>query len=884
MVASPLTLAGTPSAAVFGNAYSFALTSITSGGTPPYRYTLTSGALPTGMALAQSGVISASAAGDPTSTATIQVTDSVGWTASADVTITVAPRTATATLTTPATVRSGAAIAGTLATNLVSPTWTFSQTPATPSLSLAGSGASFSGTAPTVAALTNYSSVVATATSGGHSVTSAPLSLSVAPPLTIASGPSGTLSGAVNTVFSAALNVSGMAGTPSYVLLQNGTPFTGIATACPGLSFSGGQISGTPTGICSIANLSIVATDDYDGASVASFSFAISIGNAMSPPSGSFTSAAIQGASYSSGPLTVSGDHGTITWSLATGTLPPGLVLDPESGIVSGVPTGAGQYDFAVKVTDGNGASAASGTKTIKIGATPGLVGSYPNTATQFASYAGSALTISPSGNNSGGTLPYTWDYAGGGQLPPGLTVNPSSGVLSGSPTQSGTFSFYVRLTDANGVIGPVSPLQTISVTAADATASLAGNKSVYRVGNVIAGSLTTNLVSSEWSFDITSTPSGASLALTPSGPATNSTFTGTAPSVLQPTSFTVAAKATTAGGSKSATALNIAVKPAVAISGGPSGTASGSNSANYTSPAVSLNNLIGTAAYGLRQSGTSYNTLATACPGLSFSGTTGLISGLPSANCNVPNLTIVGFDSYDNSSASTSAFTLSMAVVLPVSVTATTSSFANVVNGGSFSTSAMTVGGGTGNFVSATVNSATVRGLTATVSGSTVTVSGTPVVQGDSASYTVTVTDAAGPIGTSGTVSMTFQSSPLVTSGGSYPTACYVGETTMGVPASGTASACATGVFNVAQTLGFTTYMQLDYPRTQRLVYTAGCQGSCTPTTTVVRAWWWDGAAWQPYSNTGIREAPIGSQRWTNKVLLQTVSGTITSRYFYGY
>jgi hypothetical protein len=876
------------SAATQYASYSSAPLTHATGGTEPYTWSVNSGALPSGIVLDPStGGLSGVPITSGTFNFAVVLTDANGIAgpASAGQTITVAAATATASMTGGKTAyRSGNSISGTLSSSLPSPAWTFSQTPATPSLSFEGSGASFSGTAPTVASLTNYSSVVATATSGGHSVSAAPLNLSVAPPLTILSGPSGSLSGTVNTAFSAALHVSGMAGTPSYVLLQNDTPFTGIAAACPGLSFSGGQISGTPTGTCSIANLSIAATDDYDGASVVSLSFSISTGNPISTPSGSFTAAAIQGASYSSGPLTVSGDNGTITWSLATGTLPPGLVLDPASGIVSGVPTGTGQYDFAVKVTAGNGMSAASGIKTIKVGSTPGLAGNYPNTTTQFASYAGAALTISPSGTNTGGTLPYTWDYAGGGQLPAGLTVNPSTGVLSGSPTQSGTFNFYVRLTDANGVVGPVSTLQTISVTAADATASLTGNKTAYRVGNVIGGSLTTNLVSSAWSFDITSTPSGASLTLVPSGPATSSTFSGTAPSVSESTSFTIVAKATTAGGSKSAAPLNISVRPPVTVSGGPSGTASGSNSANYTSPAISLNNLIGTAVYALRQSGTNYTTLSTDCPGLSFSGTTGLISGLPSGNCTVPNLTIVGFDSYDNSSAATSAFSLSMAVVQPVSVAATTSSFASLVNGGSFSTSAMTASGGTGNFVSAAVNSTTVKGLTATVSGSTVTVSGTPIVQGDSASYTVTVTDAAGPIGTSGTVSMTFQASPLVNTGGSYPTTCYIGETTMGVPASGTASTCSNGTFSVAQTLSSTTYMQLEYPKTQRLQNTAGCQGSCTPSTTVVRAWWWDGAAWQAFPNTGVREAPIGSQRWTNKVLLQTVSGTIASRFFYGY
>ena len=45
----------------------------------------------------------------------------------------------------------------------------------------------------------------------------------------------------------------------------------------------------------------------------------------------------------------------------------------------------------------------------------------------------------------TGGTLPYTWS---GGSPPPGLLLSPS-GVLSGTPLNSGTFTFLVRLTDA---------------------------------------------------------------------------------------------------------------------------------------------------------------------------------------------------------------------------------------------------------------------------------------------------------------------------------------------------------------------------------------------------------------------------------------------------
>ena len=54
----------------------------------------------------------------------------------------------------------------------------------------------------------------------------------------------------------------------------------------------------------------------------------------------------------------------------------------------------------------------------------------------------------------SGGTLPYTWSIVDG-SLPPGLTLSPSSGDITGTPTAVGTFSFTVQVMDAG------NPVQT---------------------------------------------------------------------------------------------------------------------------------------------------------------------------------------------------------------------------------------------------------------------------------------------------------------------------------------------------------------------------------------------------------------------------------------
>jgi hypothetical protein len=63
----------------------------------------------------------------------------------------------------------------------------------------------------------------------------------------------------------------------------------------------------------------------------------------------------------------------------------------------------------------------------------------------------------------SGGTLPYTWSIVGG-SLPAGLSLNSSTGVISGTPAESGSFSFTVQVTDAGNPGQSASKALSISV------------------------------------------------------------------------------------------------------------------------------------------------------------------------------------------------------------------------------------------------------------------------------------------------------------------------------------------------------------------------------------------------------------------------------------
>jgi hypothetical protein len=66
---------------------------------------------------------------------------------------------------------------------------------------------------------------------------------------------------------------------------------------------------------------------------------------------GAAMAGATLGQAYSQ-TLTDAGGTGPYTWSLASGTLPPGLSLDPTTGAISGTPVATGTSDFTIELTD----------------------------------------------------------------------------------------------------------------------------------------------------------------------------------------------------------------------------------------------------------------------------------------------------------------------------------------------------------------------------------------------------------------------------------------------------------------------------------------------------------------------------------------------------
>ncbi len=131
-------------------------------------------------------------------------------------------------------------------------------------------------------------------------------------------------------------------------------------------------------------------------------------------------------------------------WTISNGALPAGLTLS-SSGTLSGTPTTAGTFSFTVQVTDKAGANASTPLQLTISSATLTITSTSPLPAGKVNTGYSATLTA------GGGTPPYTNWIVSTGTLAAGLALN-SSGMLSGTPTAAGTYSFTIQVTDKAGI------------------------------------------------------------------------------------------------------------------------------------------------------------------------------------------------------------------------------------------------------------------------------------------------------------------------------------------------------------------------------------------------------------------------------------------------
>jgi uncharacterized repeat protein (TIGR03803 family) len=223
------------------------------------------------------------------------------------------------------------------------------------------------------------------------------------------------------------------------ILASGGTgalTFSSAGTLPAGLTLNSttGVLSGTPT-VGGSFLFTLIATDTVGASTSQNVSLTISL--AVLPSVLPAWTINQPGFSIT---LTAAGATAPVSFAL-TGTLPPGLTLN-SSGLLSGTPTTLGTFHFNVTATDSN---ATMGFQAYAITINPAVAITTTTLPGYLVDESGYSQTISA----SGGTSPLAFSTSG--TLPPGLTLNSTTGVLTGTPTQGGSFSFTVLATDAAG-------------------------------------------------------------------------------------------------------------------------------------------------------------------------------------------------------------------------------------------------------------------------------------------------------------------------------------------------------------------------------------------------------------------------------------------------
>jgi len=243
---------------------------------------------------------------------------------------------------------------------------------------------------------------------------------------------------------------------------------TGQTQAPPGLTLnSNGVLNGTPTSVGTF-NFMVFVFDEQDGIQ-ATKNFSLTVAGAVSITT---TSPLPNGDANSPYKVTLNAIGGTPPYhwmsNSAQGALPLGLNLDPNAGVISGIPLSAGTSTFTVQAIDNSNAGAG---KTFSLTINPALTittGSPLPNATVGSTYSLAIAAI-------GGQTPYTFSVQATpfnpNPAPPGLSLS-TGGVLSGVPTTAGSYNFGILLTDGTGSQVSMSFALTVNPALAFSTPS----------------------------------------------------------------------------------------------------------------------------------------------------------------------------------------------------------------------------------------------------------------------------------------------------------------------------------------------------------------------------------------------------------------------------
>ena len=471
-----LSLAGLPQATA-GSAYNAQLTVSPVGG----NYQFSSADKPAWLTLSGSGALSGTPLGAGTFSFNVTVTGFGTCMQTRLVTLTVTCPTVSLTPTTLPNANLGAAYNQTVTAGPAGTSYSYLVTTNTlpPGLTLNPATGVLSGT-PTAAG--NYTFVI-TATGWVNGAASCSgtrsynlLVTATCPTLTLS--PGSLVAAAVGTSYSQSFTASGGTAPYSFAVTAGSLP--------PGLTLaSNGSLSGTPP---TAGTFSFTVTATANGGCTGSQTYTLTLTCPTITLTPASLPSATAGVAYNQ--RVTASPAGSYSYTLATGNLPPGLSLNATTGALSGTATATGSYAFSIKAERGVGCSAVKAyTLVVNCPTVAVNPASLPN-GSVGAAY-NQTLSATPSGS-------YAFAVSGGA-LPGGLTLS-SAGVLNGTPTASGTFSFTVKATGFGSCFGTRS--YTVTVAAACAPVTLPSLPNAVR-GVSYYGDLSGTLPSGSYTFSL---------------------------------------------------------------------------------------------------------------------------------------------------------------------------------------------------------------------------------------------------------------------------------------------------------------------------------------------------------------------------------------------
>lgn len=509
-VTSPPVVAATATAptASTGSPYTYTVP-VTAGGAP-YTYSVPAGTLPSWATLNSNGTITGTptSAGGPT-TVTVTVSNGTG-TSTHTVTLSSAvPTTVAATTTLNATVNQ--AFTQTVTPSGTGPfTWSYSGSlPA--GVQFNTTTGVISGT-PTGAATGSFTVSVTGAVGGAQSSTVNYTIVLAAPtyPTTVMQYATAT------QPFTYTFAQTGGSNPSSHAL-------SGTFPSAMTFSTSSGTHSGTPA-VGDVGSHTGTYTGTNSGGS-GSTSYTLTVLGVPVLPSATTGGTATSGTGYTL-PITATGTGlGTLTYSVTAGSLPPGLTLNPSTGAITGTPTqtSGGTVTFTVTATNqagyqvgtvvsipvtvpvvSSGTSGSTGTvsrsSSIGTGLTAGSGTASATVTGSTSATAAKSVTVPTVTGTLGQSVSTTVPGIAGktvqsfsvtkGSLPQGVTLNPQTGAITGTPTKAGTTTFTVTVLATDGTVEERVLTISYSEPAALATTAIDDSMSWMTVAAWVAGGL----------------------------------------------------------------------------------------------------------------------------------------------------------------------------------------------------------------------------------------------------------------------------------------------------------------------------------------------------------------------------------------------------------